>query len=66
MAKLAQGVGVDSDAVTARIVEIAEAILENIPEVTKRTKKEGLDHPLIDRLAKKLTDRIVACRKLIR
>jgi serine/threonine-protein kinase HipA len=64
--KLAQGVGVDSDAVTARIVEIAEAILENIPEVTKRTKKEGLDHPLIDRLAKKLTDRIGACRKLIR
>jgi len=64
--KLAQGVGVDTDAVTARIVEIAEAILENIPEVTKRTKKEGLDHPLIDRLAKKLTDRIAACRKLIR
>jgi serine/threonine-protein kinase HipA len=64
--KLAQGVGVDTDVVTARIVEIAEAILENIPEVTKRTKKEGLDHPLIDRLAKKLTDRIAACRKLIR
>jgi serine/threonine-protein kinase HipA len=64
--KLAQGVGVDSDAVTARIVEIAEAILENIPEVTKRTKKEGLDRPLIDRLAKKLTDRTAACRKLIR
>jgi serine/threonine-protein kinase HipA len=64
--KLAQGVGVDSDAVTARIVEIAEAVLENIPEVKKRTKKEKLDHPLIDRLAKKLTDRIAACRKLIR
>jgi serine/threonine-protein kinase HipA len=64
--KLAQGVGVDPDAVTARIVEIADAVLENIPELTKRTKKEGLDHPLIDRLAKKLTDRIAACRKLIR
>jgi serine/threonine-protein kinase HipA len=64
--KLAQGVGVDPDAVTARIVEIADAVLENIPEVTKRTTKEGLDHPLIDRLAKKLTDRIAACRKLIR
>jgi serine/threonine-protein kinase HipA len=37
--KLAQGVGVDPDALTARIVEIAGAVLENIPEVTKRTKK---------------------------
>jgi serine/threonine-protein kinase HipA len=64
--KLAQGVGLDPDAVTARIVEIADAVLENIPEVTKRSKKEGLDHPLIDRLAKKLTDRVAACRKLIR
>ena len=64
--KLAQGVSVGPDAVTARIVEIADAVLENIPEVTKRTKKEGLDHPLIDRLAKKLTDRVAACRKLIR
>jgi len=52
--------------VTARIVEIADAVRENIPEVTKRTKKEGLDHPLIDRLAKELTDRVAACRKLIR
>jgi hypothetical protein len=64
--KLAQGVGADPDAVTARIVEIADAVLENIPEVTKRTKKEGLDHPLIDRLAKKLKSRIADCRKLIR
>jgi serine/threonine-protein kinase HipA len=64
--KLAQGVGVDPDAVTSRIVEIADVILENIPEVRKRTKKEGLDHPLIDHLAKKLTDRVAACRKLIR
>jgi len=64
--KLAPGVGADPDAVTARIVEIADAVLEKIPEVTKRTKKEGLDHPLIDRLAQKLTDRIAACRKLIR
>ena len=64
--KLAQGVGVDADALTARIVEIADAVLENIPEVTKRTKKERLEHPLIDRLAKKLTDRVAACRKLIR
>ena len=55
--KLAPGAGADPDAVTARIAEIAGAALENIPEVTKRTKKEGLDHPLIDRLAKKVTDR---------
>ena len=64
--KLAQRVGVDPDAVTGRIVEIADAVLENIPEVTKRTKKEGLDYPLIDLLAKKLKGRIAACRKLIR
>jgi serine/threonine-protein kinase HipA len=64
--KLAQGVGVDPHAVTARIVEIADAVLENIPEVTKRTKKEGLDHPLIDLLAKKMKSRIADCRKLIR
>jgi serine/threonine-protein kinase HipA len=64
--KLAEGVGVDPEAVTARIVEIADAVLENIPEVTKRTKKEGLDHPLIDLLAKKLKGRIADCRKLIR
>jgi hypothetical protein len=43
-----------------------DAVLENIPEVMKRTKKAGLDHRLIDRLAKKLTDRVAACRKLIR
>ena len=64
--KLAQGVGGDPHAVTAHIVEISDAVLENIPEVTKRTKKEGLDHPLIDLLARKLTARIADCRKLIR
>src|SRR5580704_8337384 len=64
--KLAQGVGLDPDAVTARIVEIADAVLENISEVTKRSKKEGLDHPLIDLLAKKMKSRIADCRKLIR
>jgi serine/threonine-protein kinase HipA len=64
--KLAQGVGVNPDSVTARIVEIADAVLENVPEVTKRTKKEGLDYPLIDPLAKKLMDRVAACCKLIR
>jgi hypothetical protein len=58
--KLAPGAGADPD------IEIAGAALENIPEVTKRTKKEGLDHPLIDRLAKQLTDRIATRRKLIR
>jgi hypothetical protein len=30
------------------------------------TKKEGLDHPLIDLLTKKLKGRIAACRNLIR
>ena len=25
--------------------EMAEAVADNIPEITKRMKKEGMDHP---------------------
>ena len=64
--KLAQTIHIDPVQVVGRIGEMAEAVADNIPEVTKRMKKEGLDRPLIDRLAQKLAIRIATCRKLIR
>ena len=37
-----------------------------IPEVERRMTEEGLTHPLIHRLAGRLTTRAAACRKLLR
>ena len=64
--KLAQTIHIDPVQVVGRIGEMAEAVADNIPEITTRMKKEGLDHPLIDRLAQKLAIRVATCRKLIR
>jgi len=64
--KLAQEVRIDPGVLISRIDNIAQQLLEQIPEVGRSLKTEGLKHSIVETLSKALTKRISGCRKLLR
>lgn len=64
--KLAQELRTDPEIIVPRIDDVGQKLTEQIPEVVNRLRDEGLKHTIVDRLAKALTNRITACRKLLR
>lgn len=63
--KLAKEVRLDPEEVIHRVAAMADAIPANAAEVAGRLKKEGLTHPILPRLEKKLAVRAAHCRKLL-
>lgn len=63
--KLAGEVRLDRQEVVQRVAAIADAIPANLPEVAGKLKKEGLTHPILPQLEKKLAARAALCRKLL-
>jgi serine/threonine-protein kinase HipA len=63
--KLAKEVRLDPEEVIHRVAAMADAIPANAAKVAGRLKKEGLTHPILPRLEKKLTLRAAHCRKLL-
>jgi serine/threonine-protein kinase HipA len=64
--KLANELRIEPEAMISRIDGIAQQLLDQIPEVGARMRKEGLKHAIIDRLSKDLAKRIGVCRKRLR
>lgn len=62
---LATEVRVNQEQLVARVRELAEQIPEHVSIVQKQTQHEGLDHPLIARLAAKLHERAGVCQRLL-
>src|SRR3984957_10019399 len=62
----AEELGVNPDELVHRVDELAMQLTDHVPEVERRMTEEGLTHPLIHRLAGRLTTRAAACRKLLR
>jgi len=62
---LAEEVAVDPAPMIARIVRLASAVGDALPEVRQRATDDGLDHPIVGRLLKLIEDRVRACGTLL-
>lgn len=62
----AEELGMDGDQLVHRVDELAAQLADHVPEVERLMTKEGLKHPLIHRLAQRLTARAAAGRKILR
>jgi len=63
--KLAERLHSDPDRMIDRVRNLAEQLGDRISDVQKRMIAEGLTHPIIPRFADKLTERVVACRRML-
>jgi len=64
--KLARDIRLDPDKVIQRVDNLARQMPDHIADTQRRMTKEGIDHPLIARLARRLTTRAATCRRILR
>jgi len=64
--KQAEELKVDADELVGRVADMARQIADAVPEIDQRMTEEGLTHPLVHRLARRLGTRAAACRKVLR
>ena len=62
--KLAQDVRVEADGLIDRLRIMADRLADAVGDAARRAHAEGLDNPLIDRLAARLADRARECKLL--
>ena len=63
--KLAQEVHVDAEEIIEHMRSMAEQLPDEIATICARAHNEGLNLPIIDRLAAKLSERAGACRRAL-
>jgi serine/threonine-protein kinase HipA len=61
----AEELGVDAGALVHRVDGLATQLAEHVSGVERSMREEGLTHPLIHRLAAKLTARAKTCRRVL-
>jgi serine/threonine-protein kinase HipA len=64
--RMAQDNRLDPDVVIQRVDDFARQLPEHVADTQRRMKQEGIDHPLVERLARRLTTRAAACRNILR
>lgn len=64
--KMAQDIQLDPDKVVQRVEDFARQLPDHIADTQRQMTREGIDHPLIARLARRLTARAAACRRIFR
>jgi len=64
--KMAQDIRLDPDKVIQRVDDFTCQLPDHIADTQRQMTKEGIDHPLIVRLARRLTTRATACRRIFR
>jgi serine/threonine-protein kinase HipA len=62
----AEELKVNADELVGRVDDMARRIADAIPEIDQRMTEEGLTHPVVHRLARRLVTRAAACRKVLR
>jgi len=63
---MAQDIRLDPDKVIQRVDNLARQMPDHIADARRRMTKEGIDHPLIARLARRLKTRATTCRRIFR
>ena len=61
--KFAREMRIDADALVERLAAMAERLPDEVNAARAGARSEGLDAPIIERLAKELIERAYACRK---
>jgi serine/threonine-protein kinase HipA len=61
----AEELGIDPDELVHRVNDLANQLPDHITDVERSMTEEGLTHPLIRRLAARLTARAKACRRVL-
>jgi len=64
--RLAQELHVDPDATIQRVDDFARQLADHVPDIRRRMNEEGITHSIIARLADTLTERVAACRAVLR
>jgi len=64
--RMAQEIRLNPDEVIQRVDDFARQLPDHVADTQRRMTKEGIDHPLIARLSRRLTVRAAACRKILR
>jgi len=62
----AEELKVNADELVGRVDDMARRIADAIPEIDQRMTEEGLTHPVVHRLARRLVTCAAACRKVLR
>ena len=63
--KLAEQLRIEPDAMTSRVDDFARQLADRVPEMRARMAGEGVNHPIIGRLADALVARAARCRQIL-
>lgn len=63
--KLAEQLRIGPDAMTSRVDDFARQLADYVPDMRRRMTEEGVDHPIIARLADALVARAARCRQIL-
>jgi serine/threonine-protein kinase HipA len=63
--KLAGELHVDANRLIQRISDFARQLADHVPGISRRMAGEGIDHPIIARLADQLTERATTCHEIL-
>ena len=63
--KLAEQLRIEPDAMTSRVDDFARQLADRVPEMRARMTGEGVNHPIIGRLADALVARAARCRRIL-
>jgi serine/threonine-protein kinase HipA len=62
---LAEQLRIEPDAMTSRVDDFARQLADRVPEMRARMTGEGVNHPIIGRLADALVARAARCRQIL-
>jgi serine/threonine-protein kinase HipA len=62
---LAEQLRIEHDAMTSRVDDFARQLADRVPEMKARMTGEGVNHPIIGRLADALVARAARCRQIL-
>lgn len=63
--KFARAARVDADALVARLAAMAAQLPDELSDIVRQAKTSGLQGAVIDRLVAELTERAIACRRVL-
>lgn len=62
----AQELHLDPAALVSRVDELGRTLIDRLPAIAQQIKDEGIRHPIVDELSRRLAARIAQCRRILR
>lgn len=64
--RMAEQAYLDTDKAVQRVSAFAAQLADHVSDIQRSMAGEGIDHPLVRRLARRLTTRAAACQRVLR